>query len=187
VALLLWPGAASGAVASGPVDPGPAPAGGVVVRFKSGVDAGERAQARDAADVRRDQGLPVAGMEVVKPEAGVSVQASVAALERSDDVAYAEPDVRRTAFASPDDTFFGLEWGLSNGGQTVGGTSGTLDADIDADQAWDTTVGSSDVVVGSSTPAWTSAIPTSPPTCGPTRVRAARGARATAPTTTATG
>jgi subtilisin family serine protease len=148
VAALCWPGAAYGAAPSEPIDPGPSPAGGVVVRFKSGVDAGERAQARDDADVRRKQSLPVSGMEVVKPDAGVSVEASVAALERSNDVAYAEPDVRRTAFATPDDTFFGLEWGLSNGGQTVGGVTGTPDADIDADQAWDTTVGSADVVVG---------------------------------------
>jgi subtilisin family serine protease len=148
VAALCWPGAAYGGAPSAPIDPGPSPAGGVVVRFKSGVDAGERAQARDEADVRREQSLPVSGMEVVKPDPGVSVHASVAALERSDDVAYAERDVRRAAFAAPDDSFFGLEWGLSNGGQTVGGVAGTPDADIDADQAWDTTVGSADVVVG---------------------------------------
>jgi subtilisin family serine protease len=145
---LGWPAAAHGLAAAGPVDPDPAPPSGVVVRFKSGADAGERAQARDTADVRRDETLPVAGMEVVTPDPGVSVQESVAALERSDQVAYAEPDVRRTAFATPDDPFFDLEWGLSNGGQTVGGTAGTPDADIDADQAWDTTTGSSDVVVG---------------------------------------
>src|SRR3954452_9854854 len=87
-------------------------------------------------------------MEVVDPDPGVSVRESVAALERSDDVAYAEPDVRRTAFAAPNDPSFSLLWGLRNTGQTVGGTPGTPDADIDADLAWDTTVGSRDVVVG---------------------------------------
>jgi thermitase len=149
VAALGWcPAAGQAQAPSGTVDPGPAPASGVVVRFKPTADAGERAAARATADVKREQALPVAGMEVVKPGPGVSVQESVAALERSNDVAYAEPDVRRTSFAAANDPYFSLLWGLRNTGQTVGGTPGTPDADIDADLAWDTTVGSRDVVVG---------------------------------------
>src|SRR5262249_20701029 len=35
-----------------------------------------------------------------------------------------------------------------NDGQTVAGSAGTFDDDIDADQAWDTTTGSPNVVVG---------------------------------------
>src|SRR4051794_33043833 len=147
-ALGCCPAAGQAQAPSGTVDPAPSPASGVVVRFKSTADAAERAGARAAADVNREQALPVAGMEVVKPDPGVSVQESVAALERSDDVAYAEPDVRRTSFATANDPYFTLLWGLRNTGQTVGGTPGTADADIDADLAWDTTIGSRDVVVG---------------------------------------
>src|SRR3954471_13216368 len=147
-ALGCCPAAGRAQAPSGPVDPRPSPASGVVVRFKSTADAAERAAARAAADVEREQVLPVAGMEVVDPDSGVSVRESVAALERSDDVAYAEPDVRRTAFAAPNDPSFSPLWGLRNTGQTVGGTPGTPAADIDADLAWDTTVGSRDVVVG---------------------------------------
>ena len=125
-------------------------------------------------------------MEVVKPDPGVSVQESVAALERSDDVAYAEPDVRRTAFATANDPYFTLLWGLRNTGQTVGGTPGAPDADIDADLAWDTTVGSRDVVVGVVDSGVDVAHPDLAPNVWRIRARTASGARATASTTTTT-
>jgi hypothetical protein len=48
----------------------------------------------------------------------------------------------------PNDSAFGELWGLVNSGQAVKGVTGTPDADIDADQAWNVTTGSSSVVVG---------------------------------------
>lgn len=64
-------------------------------------------------------------------------------------VAYAEPNwiVRASELsiqATPDDPQFGSLWGLNNTGQS----GGTVDADIDAPEAWDTSTGSSSVVVG---------------------------------------
>jgi hypothetical protein len=41
----------------------------VLVRYRSGTDASERAAARAAADVRREASLPSATMEVVDPVA----------------------------------------------------------------------------------------------------------------------
>ncbi|MEA2284639.1 MAG: serine protease [Solirubrobacteraceae bacterium] len=120
---------------------------GVIVRFESGTDAAERAAARRAADVESPERLPGPGLEVVQPEPGVTVKQSVAALERSPDVVYAEPDAARRAFATPDDRFFGLQWALRNTGQSVGGTAGTAGADIGAEAAWDVTTGWPGVVV----------------------------------------
>ncbi len=51
-------------------------------------------------------------------------------------IAYAEPNYTRQLSALPDDTNFGLLWGLHNTGQTVNGTSGTLGADINYPEAW---------------------------------------------------
>jgi subtilisin family serine protease len=120
---------------------------GVIVRFESGTDAAERAAARRAADVESPERLPGPGLEVVQPEPGVTVKESVAALERSPDVVYAEPDAARRGFATPDDRFFGLQWALRNTGQSVGGTAGTAGADIGAEAAWDVTTGAPGVVV----------------------------------------
>lgn len=65
-------------------------------------------------------------------------------------VEYAEPDFIYHLGATPDDSFYGLQWGLNNTGQTVanGNDPGTAGADIDANLAWDVTTGSSSFVVG---------------------------------------
>ncbi len=60
------------------------------------------------------------------------------------DVEYAEPNYKVYVDATiPDDYYFSLLWGMHNTGQS----GGTVDADIDAPEAWDTTKGSSNIVV----------------------------------------
>jgi subtilisin family serine protease len=125
----------------------PAPAQDVIVRFRPGADASERAGVRRDAGVRRESGLPVAGMELVDPAAGVTAGEAVAALEAEPEVLYAEPDVPRVAFTVPDDPLFRFLWGLESTGQVVAGAGGAADADVDASAAWDTTTGSDAVTV----------------------------------------
>ncbi|MDD5567370.1 MAG: S8 family serine peptidase [Patescibacteria group bacterium] len=62
-------------------------------------------------------------------------------------VEYAEPNYIEHIFTTPNDTSFGQLWGLHNTGQTVNGTAGTLDADMDAPDAWTIETGSSSVTV----------------------------------------
>jgi subtilisin family serine protease len=63
-------------------------------------------------------------------------------------VEVAEPDyivsINGSTKATPADPRFNELWGMHNTGQTGGST----DADIDAPEAWDTTTGSSDIVIG---------------------------------------
>ncbi|MBK8476436.1 MAG: S8 family serine peptidase [Opitutaceae bacterium] len=56
----------------------------------------------------------------------------------------AEPDYLVHTFATPNDPSFSSLWGLHN----TGGNTGTADSDIDAPEAWDTSTGSRDVLVG---------------------------------------
>ncbi|MDB6076698.1 MAG: hypothetical protein JWO82_445, partial [Akkermansiaceae bacterium] len=65
-------------------------------------------------------------------------------LLRQSGLTTAEPDYLQQIAAVPDDSSYPSLWGLHNTGQT-GGTSG---ADIDAQDAWDITTGSSSVIVG---------------------------------------
>ena len=65
------------------------------------------------------------------------------------EVAFAEPS--EVSFNSelayiPNDPDFNQLWGLHNTGQTVNGTAGTADADIDAPSAWDISRGHPDVI-----------------------------------------
>ncbi len=70
--------------------------------------------------------------------------ALIPVLERDARVAYAEPNfLVPTASTTPNDPTYVRDWGLSNNGFT----GGTTDADIDADEAWDITTGSGDIVV----------------------------------------
>jgi len=76
---------------------------------------------------------------------GTSVEEGLAAVIDLPGVRYAEPDYIVTATqVFPDDPDFSELWGLHNTGQT----GGTLDADIDAPEAWTLITGSSDIIVG---------------------------------------
>lgn len=88
------------------------------------------------ADIRRIQ-LPD-GMVV---EDGVNLYAGIPGIES------AEPNYYHYFNVVPNDTNWSLLWGLHNTGQTVNGTAGTVDADIDAPEAWDLATGSSTIVV----------------------------------------
>ncbi|MFH1243854.1 MAG: S8 family serine peptidase [Pseudomonadota bacterium] len=59
-------------------------------------------------------------------------------------VEYAEPDYVVDMDLTPNDPQFGQLWGLFNTGQS----GGTVDADIDASDAWDINTGNPDIVVG---------------------------------------
>src|SRR5690242_15237751 len=72
--------------------------GQIIVKYAAGADARDRADARADADVVAREALPLARTEVVAPKAGTTVSEAVADLEASPDVAYAEPNVRRSAF-----------------------------------------------------------------------------------------
>jgi hypothetical protein len=68
-------------------------------------------------------------------------------LRRYRSVRYAEPDYVLEASGVPNDPSFGLQWGLQNTGQSVGGTSGTAGSDEGVVPAWNVSTGSSSIVV----------------------------------------
>src|SRR3954468_14844225 len=129
--------------------------GDVIVKYAPGADPVERAEARANADVVARDTLPLPRTEVVAPEAGTTVAQAVADLERSPDVAYAEPDAPRSAGSTvPNDPLFGWQWSLQNTGAIFDRRSnhpsyaGTAGDDIDVLAAWDMGVTKSDVTVG---------------------------------------
>lgn len=85
---------------------------------------------------------------VLTIEDGKTVEQKIAELQTDPNVEYAEPNYKRYLSAiSSNDTYKDLLWGLDNTGQSVNGTSGTTDKDIDAPEAWTTSEGTSTVVV----------------------------------------
>jgi subtilase family serine protease/subtilisin family serine protease len=85
-----------------------------------------------------DQGLRLAGVAVDVDEQLIEV------LESDARVAYAEPNYfLNISETPPDDPLFEKLWNLHNTGQT----GGTVDADIDALEAWEIGTGSHDVII----------------------------------------
>ena len=102
----------------------------IVVLRKGGLTGAERAD----AGVRAEHKLAIAGVELVS---AVGPRATaLAALREDPDVVWAEPNLPRHAM-DPLDQYL---WGLDNPGPT-GWAQGTLDADIDAPEAWTITRG----------------------------------------------
>lgn len=70
------------------------------------------------------------------------------ALSNNPHVEYVELNGRAYASFTPNDAYFAhRQWGLENTGQTINNVTGTIDADIDASAAWDTTQGDTQIAI----------------------------------------
>jgi uncharacterized repeat protein (TIGR01451 family) len=139
--------------------------GTVVVRFRSDSPAARATKkggsyAESAVDdegrqlsiqvERLDRGPEVVeGLRLLHVAPEDTAQA-IKMLRARPDVLYAEPNYIRRSLKLPNDPRFSEMWGLKNTGQASdsGGHPGTPGNDIRAEQAWDLTTGSKNVVVG---------------------------------------
>jgi subtilisin family serine protease len=81
---------------------------------------------------------------LLKLQKNSDVSEMVSKYSENPDVEYAEPNYKVHVDATiPNDSYFSLLWGMHNTGQS----GGTVDADIDAPEAWDTTKGNDTIVV----------------------------------------
>ena len=85
----------------------------------------------------------VPGLGLIILPQGTDVQSAQTAFASTAGIAYAEPDYLWQIQAIPNDPRFTDLWGMNNTGQT----GGTVDADIDAPEAWNLATGSSNVIV----------------------------------------
>jgi len=119
----------------------------------------ETAQPKSVADAHRAAGAQLIkrfrfiGVDHVKLPEGLEVADAVAMYKALTDVEYAEPNYYRYAQGLPSepviptDPMFSDQWGLHNTGQTIAGTAGVADADIDAPEAWRYPTSGEEVVV----------------------------------------
>ncbi|MBI3451205.1 MAG: S8 family serine peptidase [Acidobacteria bacterium] len=140
--------AAAAATTAGPGEATNFVPGEVLIRFKpSGVGLA-RASALAELNALPLKKFP-SGAEHWKLGPGVSVEDAIGRMSRRPGVEYAEPNYYVVPATIPNDPNFGNQWGLRNTGQAYepGVITGTPDADIDADLAWNAGTGSSSVVV----------------------------------------
>ncbi len=118
----------------------------VLVRFEPATGGGERLTLRSRLHVRLERRLEPPGIQLLDLPEGTSITSAISKLERSPRVAYAEPNYLYDFDPRyPNDGYWSYQWGLSNLGLPP--VYGKVDADIDAPEAWETTVGSPAVTV----------------------------------------
>ena len=98
----------------------------------------------------KDCSKEVPGMTLVKLSAGRTVEDAMKIYSETDGITHVQPNfIYRSLATSPNDPYFGDQWGLYNYGQEINETGGTYeDCDIDAPEAWDVnTVCTNDIIV----------------------------------------
>lgn len=86
----------------------------------------------------------------IQLEPGADREAILAAIKAIPIVEYAEIDGvggLASGIDDPDDTFFSLQWGMSNTGQLVAGVAGVPGADVRAREAWELSTGGDVIIV----------------------------------------
>lgn len=118
--------------------------GEILVKFKKGILQERISAINSGADVRDIRVIPKIGLHRLRANKNKSTKELLELYRKDPGVEYAEPNYIVTIEANPNDADYALLWGLNNTGQT----GGTVDADIDAPEAWDYLYGSwGDVVV----------------------------------------
>ncbi|UCF44288.1 MAG: S8 family serine peptidase [Planctomycetota bacterium] len=116
--------------------------GHLLVRFAPGVN-GQAPSVAEKEQILSEAGggtlernyKVVAGLSLVKLAEGLTVEAGLKRFNKVKEILYAEPDYEiYLAGTFPNDPNFDDLWGMHNTGQI----GGTVDADIDAPEAWDT-------------------------------------------------
>ena len=103
----------------------------------------EAAAVHAAVGTQAVRELPLIGAYVVEVPQGADLVDVIKQYQSRNEVRFVEPDYQLQAIDIPNDPDFSLLWGMHNEGQT----GGTVDADIDAPEAWDRVTGGSEVIV----------------------------------------
>ncbi len=98
----------------------------------------------DASGAQVIRGLGSPGTVLIETDPAIDPDAFRQSLDAHHLVEYVEADLVLQTLAVPNDTMFSSLWGLHN----VGQNGGTIDADIDAPEAWQIATGGPSVVVG---------------------------------------
>ncbi len=117
----------------------------VLIRFKYNATPAQKQQARNQVrgNTIRSYNV-VSALEHLQVGPGLGVENAIETLQKLPFVSYVEPDyvVRRVTT----DPGYSNLWGLENTGQVIG-VPGVVDADIDANLAWNVSTGDPNVVV----------------------------------------
>ncbi|HUP79453.1 MAG TPA: S8 family serine peptidase, partial [Pirellula sp.] len=115
----------------------------IILRFQDGVSPQRQAEILLAQGLQLIKSFDFIKAKLVRTQPGTDLIAKVSQLGQLTEVRYANPDYVNNVEAIPNDPLFVQQWHYDNQGQT----GGTIDADIDMPEAWNTTTGSNQTVI----------------------------------------
>lgn len=129
--------------------------GEIILVTESGSPVHVSTENRQLMAVTKLLGKSKQGLEFTKVilQEGVDIEQAIAAYRNDPAVQAVSRNYLRYPSLTPNETRFGELWGLHNTGQTIASppyttnNPGITDADIDAPEAWDVTIGANTVVV----------------------------------------
>lgn len=117
--------------------------GELLVKFSQGLSMARSTSIHRSLGSKVIERLRYIGIDRIEIPDGWSVEEAISLYSANPDVEYAEPNYIRRAMLTPSDPHLNELWGLHNTGQT----GGTVDADIDAPEAWNTQTDCSSIVI----------------------------------------
>lgn len=116
----------------------------IIVKFRPGTSQQKRVQMHAEMGVLLNHQLRVLNdFDIIELSSGQDVADVIKRYQQQYEISYAEPDMQVNTMSIPNDPSYSELWGLNNNMQT----GGTVNADINAPEAWDLTTGSASVVV----------------------------------------
>lgn len=120
----------------------------IIIKYTAKATKAAKSQVQSKRGLNRKKTLPlIKNAELYKITSGKSVKETVAALKTDSSIEYAQPNYIYYPDAVPSDEHWEKLWGLDNQGQSILGTSGSSDVDIDAPEGWEYASGLDEVVV----------------------------------------
>jgi subtilisin family serine protease len=121
--------------------------GELLVKYKPSTSSESTRRYRNTYGITRLKTFRLIGVQHVNLPRSMNVEEALTVYAEDPSVEYAEPNyIYHDLSTFPDDLITSL-WGLRNTGQSINGTVGTNDCDIDAPEAWDFCTGSDQVIV----------------------------------------
>jgi subtilisin family serine protease len=119
----------------------------IIVRFADKTDNAKISVLKTNKGMNLRRKLFLAKSEVFQVDKDRNISDVIKELSKDPNVVYAQPNYIYYIDAVAVDPEFSKLWGLHNMGQNINGSIGVADKDIDAPEAWDISMGSSEVVV----------------------------------------
>ncbi len=121
--------------------------GEILVKYRPSVTVAAKTEIATLHGLAAKKEIPGIGTMVFNLPQGLDVESAVNQLMDDPRVEYAEPNYYAYPTATPNDPAYSSQWGLNNVGQNVAGVSGKPNADINAPEAWDLSIGNEGIII----------------------------------------